>query len=329
MAAGMLWILDASINISMEPFRALVADLLPPKQRTSGFAIQSFFIGIGAIVASALPYIFTNWLGISNVAEEGVIPPSVRYSFYIGAIVFFSAVLWTVCKTREYPPQDLEAFKKMKEEQRGFLAGVIDIFKSVVKMPKTMIQLAFVQFFSWFALFAMWIYTTPAVTSHIYGTTDASSALFNEGANWVGVLFALYNGFAAIMAFTLPVIAKYTSRKVVHMISLLVGAISLSSFYVISEPMLLLIPMVGIGLTWASILSMPYAILAGSLPLDKMGTYMGLFNAFIVLPQIVAAAILGAFVKYMFGGEAIYALLLGGISFGIAGLLVLLVHDVD
>ncbi len=328
-AAGMLWIMDASINISMEPFRALVADLLPSEQRTTGFAVQSFFIGIGAIIASVLPYIFTNWLGISNTAPAGQIPPSVRYSFYIGAFAFISAVGWTVFRTKEYPPENIEQFEHNKLQNKGLLNGVVEIFRSFVGMPKTMIQLALVQFFSWFALFAMWIYTTPAVTHHIYGATDTSSELFNEGANWVGVLFATYNGFAALTAFLLPWIAKWSSRKTVHMISLICGGLGLASFYVIKDPNLLLISELGIGLAWASILAMPYAILAGSIPSEKMGVYMGIFNFFIVIPQITAAAILGFFVKYFFNNEAIYALLIGGASMIIAAALVMFVNDLD
>jgi len=328
-AAGMLWIMDASINISMEPFRALVADLLPSEQRTTGFAVQSFFIGTGAIIASVLPYIFTNWLGISNTAPAGEIPPSVRYSFYIGAFAFISAVGWTVFRTKEYPPENLDQFEHNKLQSKGLLKGVAEIFKSFVGMPKTMIQLAVVQFFSWFALFAMWIYTTPAVTHHIYGSTDTSSDLFNEGANWVGVLFAIYNGFAALTAFLLPWIAKRTSRKTVHMISLICGGIGLASFYFIKDPKLLLISELGIGLAWSSILAMPYAILAGSIPSEKMGVYMGIFNFFIVIPQITAAAILGFFVKHFFGNEAIYALLIGGASMFVAAALVMFVNDLD
>lgn len=328
-AAGMLWIMDASINISMEPFRALVADKLPSSQRTMGFAVQSFFIGTGAIIASALPYIFTNWLDISNTAEAGVIPESVRYSFYVGGIIFFVAVAYTVFTTEEYPPEDMEAFKKRKAEEKGFLKGVAEIFKSFAGMPKTMVQLAFVQYFSWFALFAMWIYTTSSVAHHIYGAESTTSAVYNEGADWVGVLFAVYNGFAAITAFLLPAIAKRTSRKTVHMISLIIGGLGLLSFYVIKDPNVLLISMLAIGLAWASILAMPYAILAGSLPSDKMGVYMGIFNFFIVIPQITAAAILGYIVKNFFDNDAIYALIIGGISMIIAGILVLFVNDVD
>ena len=328
-AAGMLWMLDASINISMEPFRALVADLLPSEQRTTGFAVQSFFIGTGAVIASALPYIFTNWLGIGNTAPDGEIPPSVRYSFYVGAFAFLSAVGWTVSRTKEYPPENIEQFERNKLENKGLFKGTAEIFKSFTQMPKTMIQLAFVQFFSWFALFAMWIYSTPAVTHHIFGATDSTSDLFNEGANWVGVLFAVYNGFAALTAFLLPWLARRTSRKTVHMISLICGGIGLASFYIIKDPEILIISELGIGLAWASILSMPYAILAGSLPSEKMGVFMGIFNFFIVIPQITAAAILGFFIKNFFGNESIYALLIGGISMIIASIFVLFVNDVD
>lgn len=328
-AAGMLWILDASINISMEPFRALVADMLPSEQRTIGFAVQSFFIGLGAVVASALPYIFTNWLGISNTAPEGEIPRSVMYSFYVGGAAFISAVTWTVLKTKEYPPSNIEEFDRDKAEKSGLIKGIKDIADAFVNMPKTMVQLAVVQFFSWFALFAMWIYTTPAVTRHIYGADDPASALFNEGADWVGVLFSVYNGFAAVTAFALPWMAKRMSRKTVHMISLIIGGISLSSFYIISDPNLLILPEIGIGLAWASILSMPYAILAGSLPPARTGIYMGIFNFFIVIPQIVAAGILGFFMRTVLNNEAIYALVLGGGSLILAGILVLFVEDKD
>lgn len=398
-AAGMLWIMDASINISMEPFRAFVGDMLPSEQRTIGFSMQSFFIGIGAIVASALPYMMTNWFGISNMANAGEVPDSVKFSFYIGGAIFLLAVLYTVFSTKEYSPEELKKFSESDENSvhsglssrsnetvsdsrfnkngiiwvlvgvigsailhfvlhendyglyvlfvgsvifgllqliAGFFTnknktsgGLVSILNDLYKMPKTMKQLAVVQFFSWFALFAMWIYTTPAVTHHIYGTTDPSSELYNEGANWVGVLMAVYNGFAAVMAFALVAMAKKTNRKTVHMISLIIGGLAFASFYVIKNPNLLLLSELGIGLAWASILAMPYAILAGSLPPEKMGVYMGIFNFFIVIPQITAAAILGFFVKNIVGGEAIYALLLGGASMIIAGLMVYFVEDKD
>ena len=399
-AAGMLWIMDASINISMEPFRAFVGDMLPSEQRTKGFAMQSFFIGTGAVIASALPYMMTNWFGISNVAPEGIIPDSVKFSFYIGGAVFFLAVAYTVFSTKEYSPEELKKFSDEENETSGkvkeiisnrklittekflkdgiiwltagviitmFLAfilaetdyglyllfvgaiifgflqiiagiftknnrtenGFVVVLNDLYNMPKTMRQLSYVQFFSWFALFAMWIYTTPAVTHHIYGTSDPTSALYNEGADWVGVLMAVYNGFAAIMAFALVWMAKRTSRKTVHMISLFAGGIGLASFYIFKNPDLLIISELGIGLAWASILAMPYAILAGSLPPEKMGVYMGIFNFFIVIPQITAASILGFFTRTLFNNEAIYTLILGGMAMIVAGLLVLRVDDVD
>lgn len=326
-AAGMLWVMDASINISMEPFRALVADLLPSEQRTTGFAVQSFFIGIGAVIASLLPYILTNWLGVSNTAPKGEIPDSVIYSFYLGAAAFFSAVLWTVIKTKEYPPENMEEFLEHKKSKAGFLHGLSDITESFLKMPKTMIQLAVVQFFSWFALFCMWIYTTPAITKHIYHTMDTGSVAYNEGADWVGVLFSVYNGVAAFAAFLLPVLAKKFSRKFAHAFSLTLTGIAFISFLFIPNPEMLLIPMIFIGLGWASILSMPYAILSGALPQEKMGVYMGIFNFFIVIPQIVAATLIGFTVKNFFGDDPIYALVLGGVSMIIAAVLTIFVSD--
>ncbi|MCF6184149.1 MAG: MFS transporter [Bacteroidales bacterium] len=391
-AAGMLWMMDASINVSMEPFRAFVGDMLPSEQRTTGFAMQSFFIGTGAVIASLLPYMMANWFGISNTAGEGQIPPSVKFSFYIGGIIFISAVAWTVFRTKEYSPEELKSFdnhvedicetnieedsrKQIKKSVKlgmisviigilltavfyyikvekevyilsfglmifGILElisawlqnsknknGFVSVFNDLNAMPKTMGQLAVVQFFSWFALFAMWIYTTAGVTAQIYGTTDTTSALYNEGANWVGVCFGVYNGFAALFAFLLIWLAKKTSRKMTHSIALLIGGLSFLSIFFIKDANMLLIPFVGIGLTWASILAMPYAILTGALPSNKMGVYMGIFNFFIVIPQILAASILGFLVKSVFKEEAIYALILGGISLIIAAVLVIFVKD--
>lgn len=397
-AVGTLWIMDASINISMEPFRAFVGDMLPSEQRTQGFAMQSFFIGTGAVVASFLPYVLTNWFGVTNVAVgEQLIPPSVKWSFFIGGAVFFLAVLWTIIRTKEYSPEEMKSFEQEKistnpaakvslksalelmgsfirngviflivgvvlsylfyhlnlEKELYILSGglavfglvqlltafltrqnktkngLVEIITDMLNMPKTMGQLAIVQFFSWFALFAMWIYTTAAVTSHVYGTSDTASELYNEGANWVGALFGVYNGFAAVVAFLLPVVAKYTNRKITHAISLVLGGLGLASFYVVRDPNILILSMLGVGVAWASILSMPYAILTGSLPGEKMGVYMGIFNFFIVIPQILAASILGFFMKHLFHGEAIMALLLGGISMVIAAVSVLFVDDVD
>jgi maltose/moltooligosaccharide transporter len=348
-----------------------------------GVAMQSFFIGTGAVIASALPYILTNWLGVPNTAAEGLIPLSVKLSFYIGAVVLFLSVLSTVLTTKEYSPEELAAFEAEKEKPTGLKAeikapvtssqflkrgavwtlvgvattllimatplgrqngqlfivaglllafglilllssaitkkspdpkGMVGIMNDLLHMPRTMGQLAIVQFFSWLAFYAMWIYTTPAITQHVYGTTDSASALYNQGANWVGVLFAVYNGVSALSAFLLPVIAKQIGRKATHAIALALGGISFISLFFITDPNLLLIPMIGVGFAWGSILSMPYAILTGSLPADKMGTYMGIFNFFIVIPQILAASILGFITSELFHGRVILTLVLAGCS---------------
>lgn len=328
-AAMMLWIMDASINISMEPFRALVADLLPSEQRTTGFAVQSFFIGIGAVIASAFPYLLTNLLGVPNTAGPGEIPPSVAWSFYAGAVAFIGAVGWTVYRTREYPPDDMEAFTRLRASRKGVVAGAAEIVAAMKAMPRTMIQLAVVQFFSWFALFCMWIYTTGAVTRHIYGTSDPTAPAYNTGADWVGVLFAVYNGFAALAAFAIPWLARRTSRKVAHMVSLLCGAAGLVSMSLIGTPEWLLLSMVGVGIAWASILSMPYAILAGSLPAERMGVYMGIFNFFIVIPQIVASGVLGLLMSHLLGSDPMRAVVLGGVAMAVAAGVTLIVRDED
>ncbi|PHL00501.1 MFS transporter [Neolewinella marina] len=326
MAVLMLWVLDASINISMEPFRAFVGDMLPNEQRTRGFAMQSFFIGTGAVIASALPYIFTNWFGLTNTAPEGAIPDSVRWSFYLGGIAYFTAVMWTVFKSREYPPDDLEELRR-ENAAKGIYDGIKESFLGIFRMPKTMVQLSAVQFFSWFALFAMWIYMTSAVTSHIYGTTDTNSEAYNAGADWVGICFAVYNGVAALAAFLLPVIARLLNRRLTHLLALFCGALGLASVYFMEDPNMLLLSMVGVGIAWASILSMPYAIISSILPADKMGYYMGVFNFFIVIPQIVAAGLLGFILSTFFGNVAIYALLIGAVSFALSGMLCLIVDD--
>lgn len=460
-AVGTLWLMDASINVSMEPFRAFVGDMLPDDQRTKGFAMQSFFIGVGAIIASYLPYLFTNWIGLPNTTEDGSIAPSIKWSFYLGAIAFFGAVMWTVFNTKEYPPDEAEnevdennnnplvtseykpntyrnigaslttvgvllivwfatagldkklfvvcgilvlfglsylvASYLMKKS--NYKSGFVQIVQDFQNMPKTMIQLAFVQFFSWFALFSMWIYSTAGVTSHIYDMKvdsneiielrqylDANKGVlnknleldlnkeiltledkiesrdeavvsmklvngflknkeglrlsekmtdkldyiqkeYNTGADWVGVLFGNYNGFAAIAALFLPWLAARFGRRVTHLIALVLGGVSLMSFYYVSNPDLLNISMIGVGIAWSSILSMPYAILSAALPTNKMGYYMGIFNFFIVIPQIVAASILGFLVTQFFDSEFIYALVIGGSSMIVSGFLTLLVTD--
>ena len=329
MAAGLLWIMDASINISMEPFRAFVGDKLPSSQRTSGFAMQTFFIGIGAVVASLLPYFFTNMLGIKNTAAAGVIPDSVKYSFTIGAIVFLGAVLWTVLTTNEFPPEDIKTWEEEKLRKSGVFHGIIEITQGIFKMPKTMLQLAVVQFFTWLAFFSMWIYTTASVAQNVYGTVDTTSKNFQDAGDWVGVMFMVYNGVSALVAFLLPMLAKKMGRKYTHMFCLIVGGIGLISIFFIKDRNALLFPMIGIGLAWASTLTMPYAILSGALPPNKMGFYMGVFNFFIVIPQILAAAILGFFVRTVFHNQSIYAIVVGGVSMSIAGVLNFIVHDKD
>ena len=321
MAALLLWILDASINISMEPFRAFVGDKLPKDQQTTGYAMQTFFIGVGAVIASLLPYIFTNFFGFSNTAAPGIIPDSVKYSFFIGAIVFLASVLWTVLTTDEFPPDDIKKWEEEKLKKRGIFHGLIEIGEGIFKMPKIMLQLALVQFFTWLALFAMWIYTTSAIAQNTFGTLDTGSKEFQDAGDWVGVMFMVYNGVSALVAFLLPLLAKRIKQNYTHMLCLIIGGLGLISIYFIRDKNLLLLPMIGVGLAWASTLTMPYAILARSLPANKMGFYMGVFNFFIVIPQIVAAAILGFFVKEIFNSEAIFALVTGGISMVIAGLL--------
>ncbi|HEX8357766.1 MAG TPA: MFS transporter, partial [Segetibacter sp.] len=329
MAAILLWVLDASINISMEPFRAYVGDKLDSSQRTTGFAMQTFFIGLGAVIASLLPYFFTNVLNVSNTAPEGIIPDSVKYSFYIGGFVFFAAVSWTVFGTKELPPENMEEWKEERERSKGMLKGFTEILKGFTIMPPTMLQLAIVQFFTWLALFSMWIYTTPAVAQNAFNSTDTTSKAYQDAADWVGVMFMVYNGVSAITAFLLPMLASKIGRKNTHLLSLIVGGIGLVSMLFIKDRQMLLLPMVGIGLAWSSTLTMPYAILAGALPANKMGFYMGVFNFFIVIPQILAAAILGFFVRILFNSESIYALVVGGVSMIIAGLLTVIVKDED
>jgi maltose/moltooligosaccharide transporter len=380
MAAGLLWILDASINVSMEPFRAFVGDQLPTRQRPSGYAMQSFFIGVGAVVASALPWILAHF-GVANVAPDGGIPDTVKYAFYAGGAVLLGAVLWTILSTREYPPAQLQSFSDSVAEQpavdasRAWRWGVLllvvgiavlfaiqhfalekevyvlgaglivfgllfvwlsfsrghgmvrEVMGDLYSMPVSMRQLAWVQLFSWFALFAMWIYTTSGVTETIYGTTDVHSALYNEGANWVGVLFAAYNGFAAVAAVVIPLMVRRWGLRISHLINLCLGGAGLLSFLVIRDPQWLLVSMVGVGFAWASILSLPYALLSDNLPATKMGVYMGIFNFFIVIPQLLAASVLGLLLRLCFHNQPIWALALGGACLLVAGLFTLRVRE--
>jgi maltose/moltooligosaccharide transporter len=327
MAAVLLWVLDASINVSMEPFRAFVGDKLPPSQQTSGFAAQTFFIGLGAVIASLLPYLLTNVFDVPNTAPEGEIPDSVKYSFYAGGVVFLAAVLWTVFTTKENPPENMDKWREEKKRNTGVFKAFEEIGTGIFKMPKTMLQLAVVQFFTWLAFFSMWIYTTSAIAKNSFGTTDTSSKPFQDAGDWVGIMFMVYNGVSAIAAFLLPVLAKQIGRKYTHMISLIIGGIGLISMFFITDKDMLLVPMVGVGLAWASTLTMPYAMLAQSLPPEKMGFYMGVFNFFIVLPQILAAAILGFFIANVFDNESIYALVIGGVAMILGGLLNVIVKE--
>lgn len=393
MAAIMLWLLDASINVSMEPFRAFVGDMLPDSQRTTGFAMQSFFIGTGAVISSVLPYVLTSF-GVSNEAPAGILPDSVRISFIIGAVIYVAAIAYTVFTTREYSPAEMKAFGEVPEDEgviniktaahkffsKGFVwliigaaltvflfiynsynaqklekelyvlsggiaaFGLCQIFAGLLQksrksnsflevmddlnyLPPTMKKLAVVQFFSWFALFAMWIYSTPALAQHLVGTTDASSVAYNRLGNWVGVLFAFYNGFAALFAFLLPLLAKKYSRPTAHIVALIAGGLGLISFYFFRNENLLIISMAGVGLAWSSILAMPYSMLTRVLPAHKMGVYMGIFNFFIVIPQILAATLLGVITKHLFGGNAIYTIVIGGCSMLVAALFTLRIKE--
>lgn len=327
--AGFLMIMDASFNVAMEPFRALVADMLPVDQSTLGFSIQTFLIGIGAVVGSWMPYVLAEWLGISKVAPQGGIPDNVVFSFYIGAFVMIVTILWTVFTTKEYSPEEMTKFNPDMEVAPTETMKFSNIFRDIVAMPKTMKQLAPVQFFSWIALFGMWVFTTPAVAQHVYGLaiTDTKSLQYQEAGNWVGIIFGVYNAVAMVYALILPAIAYKLGRKLTHSLSLIAGAIGLLSIYFITNPMTLIFSMVGIGMAWGSILSMPYAILAPALPVRKMGIYMGIFNIFITVPQIINGLFGGTVVKRLFDSQAIYALIMSGCFLLIAAASVLFVED--
>ena len=329
MAAGALWILDASINISMEPFRALVADKLPESQRSYGFVVQTLIIGIGTWIASNLPWLMTQ-LGAANTAEPGIVPESVKYAFALGAVVLFSSILYTILTTEEYPPEDLSTFEKEKSLKKGFLAGLKDIVHLIATMPTVMKQLGLVQFFSWFAFFTMWSFATPAITENIFGATNQSSAAYNNAADRVGNYLGTYGLVSMFFALILSIVASKVkiNRKLLHMGSLFAGGLGFILIYFIQEPWMLHLCFALVGISWASILSMPYAMLSGSVEPKKMGVYMGIFNMFIVLPQIVAA--LGGInflYKLIFGEEVIYTMVLAGVLLMLAGFANLLISD--
>lgn len=327
MAAGLLWILDASINISMEPFRAFVADLLPEDQRTQGFAMQSIFIGLGAVIASALPYLLTNWFGVSQARAAGEAPPSVRWSFYIGSIAFFGAVMWTILKTTEYPPADQAAFERMKAESRGLPATAAEILRSIRDTPATMRQLAAVQFFTWLGLFCMWLYFAPAVARNVFGAPDENSPLYTRGVEWAGICFAMYSAVCFAFSWVLPGIAARLGRRATHATCLLCGAAGLVSVAAIHSPYWLLASMIGVGIAWASTLSMPYAILAGAIPPHKTGIYMGIFNFAIVLPEIIAALVFGWVMAHVLNNNRLSAVVAGGVFMIVAAALMARVRE--
>ncbi len=388
-AALLLWMLDASINVSMEPFRAFVGDMVAPSQRTAGYAFQTAFIGAGAVVGSLAPFALAK-MGVSNIAAPGGIPDSVRWSFYLGAVAIFAAVLWTVLTTREYSPEQMAAFGDAEVEHRrdaqpagrlpgilmraglalsmagillvaaihhwslerdlyvlgGLLVGagmlmlaasamirqgtdnaLVQIMTDLVRMPDQMWRLALAQFFSWLALFILWIYTTPVVAQYVFHSTDTAAKAFNDGADWVGVLFSVYNAVAALAAFVLPLLARRIGAARTHIVCLLIGAASFASLLVIRDQQTLLLPMIGIGFTWASILTMPYVILASVLPQQKFGIYMGIFNFFIVLPQLVVATVMGAIIHAFFPTEPVWTMACAAVVMVLAAAAMLLVRN--
>ena len=330
MAASLLWILDASINISMEPFRAFVADKLSVEQRTTGFAVQSLFIGIGASMANALPFLL-RVMGVSGNTASGI-PLTVKYSFQAGALVFLACVIWTVFTTSEFPPEDLGAKDRAVRGHGGIGALFTDIVDSIRNMPKTMKQLALVQLLTWLGLFCMWLFFVPAVARHVFGATDPKSELYTQGIEWGGLVFAFYSITCFIVALALPKLAAAWTRKKVHAGALVCGGIGLLSMYLIHDKYMLLLRMVGVGIAWASILSMPYAILSDSLPANRMGVYMGVFNFFIVIPEILASLFFGPLMRMIFGAgnpdAPLYTVMLGGVCMVLAAIAVWFVEDV-
>ena len=327
MAAGLLWILDSSINISMEPFRAFVADLLPEEQRTQGFAMQSLFIGLGAVVASALPWMLTNIFHLGAGASHQAIPWSTRLSFYIGAAAFFGAVLWTIVSTKEYPPDNLSAFREKQAQPRSLASHASELFHDIAHMPPTMRQLGPVQLLTWLGLFCMWLYFSVAVARNVFGAPDQYSPLYKDGVEWAGVCFGMYSAVCALFAPWLATIATKLGRKHTHSLCLLCGALGLLSVGIIHNKYLLLLSMTGVGIAWSSTLSMPYAILAGSLPPQKTGVYMGIFNFFIVLPEITASLVFGWFMLHVLHNNRLAAVIAGGIFMVLAAVLMQRVID--
>ncbi|GGP01316.1 sugar transporter [Cloacibacterium rupense] len=313
--AMMLLFMDVSFNVTMQPFRALVSDMVDESQRNKGYAIQSFLINVGAVVGSLLPFLLTNVFHVANEPGAGQkVAPTVIWAFYFGGGVLLLSVLWTALRTKEYPPEEYAKYNNL-EDQVEEKVSFMDLLKNI---PLTMKQLAITQFFSWFALFLMWVYTTQGIAEHVWGASDAHSKEFNEAGNWTGVIFAAYSVFAALFSLAITPLANKFGRKNVYMISLILGGLGLISMLFIQDKNLLLIPMVGVGISWAAILALPYAILSSSLPPKQTGVYMGLFNATITIPQI-AAGLLGGVILSAVDGKAINMLVIAGVSMAIAG----------
>ena len=328
MAVGCLWILDTAANTSMGPFRAFVSDLLPPSQRTRGFAIQSLMIGLGAVLASALPWLLSHGLGFSNAESlTGGVPPSVTYSFYIGAAVFMGTILWTVISTPEKPPADMAVFQAQQEQYQGLGATGREIFTALKTMPTPMRQLAWVQGFSWLGMYCVFLYFPPAIAHTLFGAADSQSPLYSEGIEWAGICIATYNAICFGVSFLLPRLAIATNRAKAHSLCLLVGGLSLIALRLVPSPLWVLLPMVGLGIAWASMLSLPYAMVAGALPPRKSGIYMGIFNLFIVLPEIVASLGLSWVMSHVWGGDCLIAVIFGGACFVVAAALSLGVEE--
>ncbi|HET6256124.1 MAG TPA: MFS transporter [Puia sp.] len=330
--AGLVMVMDASFNVAMEPFRALVADNLPDNQRTLGFSIQTFLIGLGAVIGSDLP----DWLarlGVSKVAGPDGIANNIKYSFYLGAAFFIICILVTVLFCREYPPDEYKRYNHnpiADEDAAPQKRGVVgEIYKDFRAMPKTMRQLGLVQFFSWFAMFSMWVFTTDAVATHVFGLSgsDTKSVAYNDAGNAVGSAFGIYNFVAMIYSLFLPAIALRLGRKMTHALSLLAGGIGLISIYFAHSATMLNVSMIGVGLAWASILAMPYVILSSSIPSGKMGIYMGIFNFFITMPQICNGLFGGWIIKHLYGNQPIYSIVLAGFCLIAGAVSMVFVYD--
>lgn len=327
MAAGLLWILDAAINVTMEPFRAFVGDKLPEKQRTTGFVMQSFFIGIGQTLANLLPWILTT-AGVVGIMASGI-PYSTLIAFSVGAIFFLVAVLWTVFTSNEYPPEDMEAFKA--QHSQSLVQAIFgEVYDAIISMPRTMIQLAVVQFFTWFAFPCMWQFYGLTVAKHVYMATDPESEIFKQGTEWGGICFAVYNVVCFAIAFVLPYMNTVMSRKAIHAVCLSAGGLGLISTMLANENdfYLLWLGMLGVGIAWASILSMPYVILAGAIKPERMGVYMGVFNLFIVLPQVVMTLVVPMIYERYLGSDPRNVVVFGGVMLLVAAASLVIVNDV-